>query len=77
MDVVDGQIPVDPDFVVALPLRRIGVASGRPPANVVTVTIGFMVGLVVGTWGAGVGVWRFGRIEERWSPGPNIGMKVK
>jgi high-affinity nickel-transport protein len=32
--------------------------------------VGFgIVGLFVVTWAVALGVWRFGRIEQRWAPG--------
>jgi high-affinity nickel-transport protein len=33
-------------------------------------TLGFVIaGLFVATWAIALAVWRFGRIEEKWSPG--------
>ena len=37
----------------------------------------FIVGLFVGTWAIALAVWRFGRIEERWSARLETGARAR
>jgi high-affinity nickel-transport protein len=58
--------------LVGLLTEELGLESG-PLAWVGSLNleyVGFtMVGLFLLTWLVAIAVWRFGRIEERWSPG--------
>jgi nickel/cobalt transporter (NiCoT) family protein len=58
--------------LVGLLVERLGIGSGPLVwmASLDLEFVGFaIVGLFVVTWAAAVAVWRFGRIEERWSEG--------
>jgi nickel/cobalt transporter (NiCoT) family protein len=35
-----------------------------------------IVGMFAATWAIALSVWRFGRIEERWSPGPELSVSL-
>src|SRR3954447_1057993 len=60
-------------LLTGLVADRLGIESG-PVAAIGSVNlefVGFMiVGLFVVTWGLALAVWRFGRIEERWTAQP-------
>jgi high-affinity nickel-transport protein len=57
--------------LTGLVVDRLGIDSG-PLAWIASLNleyVGFViVGLFVLTWGAAVAIWRFGRIEQRWTP---------
>jgi len=57
--------------LVGLLVDRLGVDSG-PLAWIASLDLGYVgfgiVGLFVLTWALALAVWRFGRIEERWTP---------
>jgi high-affinity nickel-transport protein len=58
--------------LVGLLVERLSIESGPLVwlAGLDLEFVGFaIVGLFVVTWGAAVAVWRFGRIEEKWSDG--------
>jgi high-affinity nickel-transport protein len=50
--------------------EKLGISDG-PIAAVASIDLGdvgfYVVGLLVSTWIIALSVWRFGRIEERWS----------
>jgi high-affinity nickel-transport protein len=56
--------------LAGLVVERLGIESG-PLAWVASLDLGHVgfavVGLFVAAWAIALGVWRFGRIEERWS----------
>jgi nickel/cobalt transporter (NiCoT) family protein len=56
--------------LTGLVVDRLGVESG-PLAWIASLDLGFVgfaiVGLFVVTWGIALAVWRYGRIEERWT----------
>jgi high-affinity nickel-transport protein len=57
--------------LTGLIVERLGVDSG-PLAWAASLDLGYVgfavVGLFVATWAIALAVWRFGRIEERWTP---------
>ena len=57
-------------MLTGLLVERLDIESG-PLTWVASLDLGFVgfaiVGLFVLTWGIAVAVWRFGRIEERWT----------
>jgi high-affinity nickel-transport protein len=57
--------------LTGLVVDRLGVESG-PLVWVASLDLGYVgfgiVGLFVLTWALALAVWRFGRIEERWTP---------
>jgi nickel/cobalt transporter (NiCoT) family protein len=59
--------------LTGLIVDRLDIGSG-PLAWVASLDLGFVgfaiVGLFVVTWGLALAVWRFGRIEERWTTQP-------
>jgi len=58
--------------LTGLLVERLGIESG-PLTWIAALDLGYVgfaiVGLFALTWGIAVAVWRFGRIEERWTPG--------
>jgi high-affinity nickel-transport protein len=56
--------------LTGLIVERLGIDSG-PLMWIASLDLGFVgfgiVALFVLTWGVALAVWRFGRIEERWS----------
>jgi nickel/cobalt transporter (NiCoT) family protein len=62
--------------LIGLLVDRLGVESG-PLAWIASLDLEFVgfavVGLFVLTWALALGVWRFGRIEQRWTPQPADG----
>jgi high-affinity nickel-transport protein len=56
--------------LTGLIVERLGIDSG-PLVWIASLDLGFVgfaiVGLFVLTWAVAVAVWRFGRIEERWT----------
>jgi nickel/cobalt transporter (NiCoT) family protein len=58
--------------LTGLVVERLGIESG-PLAWVVTLDLGYVgfaiVGLFALAWGLALAVWRFGRIEQKWSTG--------
>jgi high-affinity nickel-transport protein len=59
--------------LTGLVVDRLGIESG-PLAWVASLDLGFVgfaiVGLFLLTWGIALAIWRFGRIEQRWSTRP-------
>jgi high-affinity nickel-transport protein len=62
--------------LTGLVVDRLGIDSG-PLAWIASLDLEFVgfaiVGLFVLTWGAALAIWRFGRIEQRWTPQPADG----
>jgi high-affinity nickel-transport protein len=56
--------------LTGLVVERLGIDSG-PLVWIASLDLGFVgfaiVGLFALTWAVAVAVWRFGRIEERWT----------
>lgn len=61
--------------LVGVLVARLHIDSG-PLAFIAGIDLGqagyLMVGLFVGTWAVALAVWRFGRLEERWSTGSPV-----
>jgi len=59
--------------LTGLLVDRLGIDSG-PLAWVASLDLGYVgfaiVGLFALAWAVAVAVWRFGRIEQRWTPQP-------
>jgi high-affinity nickel-transport protein len=62
--------------LTGLVVDRLGIDSG-PLAWIASLDLEFVgfaiVGLFVLTWGTALAIWRFGRIEQRWTPQPADG----
>ena len=63
-------------ITVSILAEELGITSG-PLAAIASVNLDYVgfgiVGLFVVTWAVALGVWRFGRIEQRWAPEPADG----